>query len=239
MCHDQKVVANQVIFVANKHYYTIMEKKIKMFFAAMFVASSTCLAQANYQDDYFNHSWEKDSGGNKMLTINYNPMTLIGTTEDLHAVCLEVTGLHSLSHQYPLYLDGGVGFGITFGPKITTGENSLDDEPNLFFLSVKIPLNVGYKIELDDDCFIFPYMGVYVRGNIAGSYLSEGSTLDAFSKERVGENNVFKYIQAGYGCGVKLAVGHFCMGFGYERDVNEIAYKNKSASNKISFGYRF
>lgn len=216
-----------------------MGKKFKMFFAAMLASSSACMAQTNYQDDYYNHSWKNSSDENKMVTISYNPMTLISTSEDLHAACLEVTGLHSLSRQYPVYLDGGIGFGVTFGSKTTTGRGSLDNKPNLFFISVKVPLNVGYKIELDDDCFIFPYMGAYVRGNIAGSYLSEDSTLDAFSKSTVEEENAFKYVQAGYGCGVKLAIGRFCMGFGYERDVNEIAYRTKSASNKISFGYRF
>lgn len=210
-----------------------MKRRFISFVVAIITASSACVAQVYYD------KWGDNHTRNKFVTVSYNPMTLIGTADEFHSVAFDITGFNSISSNFPVYLDFGMGISCTFGSKDTTGKGDLKYDNKFYIISAKVPFNFGYKIDLNENCFIFPFMGVYLRGNLGGGYIINGSSSDMFSESKVGEENAFKYVQAGYSYGIKMAVGRFCMGVAYEKDVNYITYKTKAASNKISFGYRF
>lgn len=193
-----------------------MKKKLLVFAAVVLTAISFCNAQ------------------NRCITsLSYSPSTFVSTGEDFHSVSLDVSSINPIrGHEYFCF-EPGFGISGTFGKRFQGEYRS-----NLYFISFKLPLQVGYKIRLSDKDFIYPHMGCYARANLFGHYSIDDSNIDAFSKSKVGDA-ALKYVQAGYVYGVKIVSGRLCLGVSYERDVNNIAYNTKSASNKVSIGYMF
>ena len=126
-------------------------------------------------------------------------------------------------------------------------------------LGLTIPLNVVYKININDKLALKPYTGFYLRVNLMSksndkmevSIPSEFSQyVDAsdyewdedynnFDKDDVGEDGTWNRVQFGWQIGATLDINKFNVGIGYALDFNEIAEKTKCGIFSARLGFNF
>lgn len=120
-----------------------------------------------------------------------------------------------------------------------TGEYSrttIKAKAKFSMLSVKIPINIMYSIDISDAFSIQPYAGVYGRINIFAKQKyeagGESETYDMFNKSDIKELSgkedfVWKRFQVGWNAGVKFRIAKkVSIGAGYYMDIMKImSYK--------------
>ena len=124
-----------------------------------------------------------------------------------------------------------------------SGELYNEDEVTLSasMFSLKVPVTLGYKVDVADQFSILPYAGLYLRGNLAGTLTyeyewdDEEEELDLFDKDE-GDANRFQF---GMHVGVRCLVNNFNFGIGYGFDFNELAEDIKTSSLNFTIGYNF
>ena len=107
--------------------------------------------------------------------------------------------------------------------------------------SLKVPVTLGYKVDIADQFSILPYAGLYLKGNLAGTltyeddYYDEEKDSDLFDEDE-GDGNRFQF---GMHVGVRCLVNNFNFGIGYGFDFNELAEDVKTSSLNFTIGYNF
>ena len=218
-----------------------MRKKILSFIMAVLAVTSVCSAQTEkYKGDYY---FYRKSHNNEVINLSYNMPVLMhanGSVENLHGVSLDYTRMISLCEHSPLFIETGIGFGGYFGKKFTEPvDETWTDKEDVYFITAKVPVNFGYKINFNNQDFIFPYMGIYLRSGLWGHYLVGEEEIDAFSKSTVGDINAVKYFQCGWGCGVRFTIGQLGLGVGIEKDFHNMMLDTRMTVSKVSVGYVF
>lgn len=158
------------------------------------------------------------SEGWKGVKATYNNFEL----EDFDAISSFSIGYvqgFKILESLPVFVEGGVNAIYTTG----------DIEEGLKYTSIaaEIPVNIGYKFNINDDISLFPYLGVTARYNITGEAEADGFSEDA---------DKFQY---GWQVGLTANYANYNLGVSYGADLNEIYEETKTTSIKISVGYNF
>lgn len=155
------------------------------------------------------------SEGWKGVKASYN----IFEIEDCDAISAFSVGyVHSFNvvESLPIFVEGGLNAIYASG--------DVEDGVKYTGIAAEIPVNVGYKVALNDDFSLFPYVGVTGRYNIKGEI------------EDVDDADKFQY---GWQVGVTANYSNYNIGVSYGADLNEIFEETKTTSIKISVGYNF
>lgn len=212
-------------------------KKIRTFFAAMAIlfaatANAQSTTPAPEGADTGRKAWSN-------VVVSYNVTNFdidMDVSQDyIHGVDFGYLYTTSLFDNVPLYLEGGLLANYTFGKLYDRYDFSISTS----LLSLRIPVNVGYKVSLGKQFLLMPYAGVYLKGNLAGEmtvdYRGEDEDFDMFEND---EGNGER-IQAGMNVGLRCFVNCFTFGVGYGFDFNELMDDTECSNVQFSLGVCF
>ncbi|MBQ4063637.1 MAG: porin family protein [Bacteroidaceae bacterium] len=166
----------------------------------------------------FTSTINAQSEGWKGVKASYN----IFEMEDCDAISAFSIGyVHSFNivNSLPIFVESGI------NAIYATGD--VEEDVKYTGIAAEIPVNIGYKIALNDDFSLFPYVGVTGRYNITGK-------IEVSDEEEKADK--FQY---GWQVGLNASYNNFNIGASYGADFNEIFEKTKTTSIKISVGYNF
>ena len=164
----------------------------------------------------------------------------------------------SIAKKVPLFIETGLGLNFA-RIKNTESESdefygytvSYEDKETTTMLGLTIPVNLVYKVQLNDKLALKPYTGFYLRANLMskgkdectvtmdGESETEEETWNNFDKDDVGEEGTWNRVQFGWQIGATLDINKFNVGLGYALDFNEIAEKTKCGIFSVRLGYNF
>lgn len=192
------------------------------------------------------------------LRVSYNNFGFDGDEgEDLDAINgIEVGYVKSyqITKNMPVFLETGVSLSYVFGEVLDESEEYYDgyDEYEYKYklsysmFSVIVPVNVGYKLALDEKLSVFPYFGLTFKGNITGTL--EVDEEHPYYGEESGEYNVFddddmddpyNRFQIGWQVGASLNYNNLNLGLSYGADIMELGKKLDTNSFKVTLGVNF
>ena len=229
--------------------------RIKFFLIACLLGMTTgAFAQfANSKSSSYNANTDGWQG----LRVSYHPMSLVPDKGDN----MGMTGFSagyvkgiSLSPQVPIFLEAGAN--LTWAFKNLTDnmepeDDYLDDySAKLNMLSINIPVNFGYKYDVNERFSIYPYIGVNFRINAIGKFKigfeyddkTENESFNVFDSDdmdELGMGDAWKRFQAGWQIGVAFNIDRFTLATSYGKDFTEISKKVKVAMPSITIGYNF
>ncbi len=166
----------------------------------------------------FTSTINAQSEGWKGVKASYN----IFEMEDCDAISAFSIGyVHSFNivNSLPIFVESGI------NAIYATGD--VEEDVKYTGIAAEIPVNIGYKIALNDDFSLFPYVGVTGRYNITGK-------IEVSDEEEKADK--FQY---GWQVGLNASYNNFNIGASYGADFNEIFEETKTTSIKISVGYNF
>lgn len=190
----------------------------------------------------------------------YNPGVLLpesGSNETFNAFSVGANTELKLSNSIPLYFGTGIGFQFSFlnesesGLLYTTaGTFKAKAEADIFLMSIKVPLNLSYSIDLPDaPVSIIPVAGFDLRFNTIGNAkikavvngVSVSKTVSIFNSDEMGgSSNTANRFQVGAHFGVNFKLWQkFLIGYSYQLDFNEIAPNLHVNQHNITLGYCF
>lgn len=161
-----------------------------------------------------------------------------------------------VSQNIPLFVEAGANvmwttkdFADDFVDYLEDYDEYLDDwKVKLNMFSVNIPVNFGYKYQINDNIALFPYVGVNFRVNAFGKVKEEwgddSESYDVFKKDDMRDlellgGDAWKRFQFGWQIGVALHANKFSVSASYGKDFSEIAKKVKVAMPSITVGWNF
>ena len=220
--------------------------------AAMFlIASLATPSNANAQNSSGNvvslDSWET-------IKLSYSPTTFESITDDMDfkGFSFEYIKGQNVVDNKPIFLEWGIGAEILN----YTDEDSeyyegyrINVEEAINIADIYIPVNIGYKLAINNNTTIMPYVGIKAQLNIfaeermevsAGTY-SEEETLNLFDREDMGDNYV-KRVWVGWHIGATIEMNKWSVGIRYGKSFNDKVINDiysKVAATTISVGYFF
>lgn len=234
-------------------------KKIKLFLVACLLGMAAT-ASAQFANSKHSSSNSGNTDEWQGVRISYHPMSLVPDKGDN----LGLTGFSagyvkgiSLSQNVPIFLEAGAN--LLWASKDLADDLGLEEDfedyldgysAKLNMLSLNIPVNFGYKYEVNDKFSIYPYIGVNFRINALGTFKmeieyegeTESETYNVFNDEDMGElgmGDAWKRFQAGWQIGVAFNINKFTLAASYEKDFTEISKKVKVSMPSITVGYNF
>lgn len=161
----------------------------------------------------------------------------------------------SISKGLPLFLETGASLLWVNGDLREYNEDFSDEYENdiieektsVNMFSLIVPVNVGYKFDINEDFSVFPYAGAYFRANITGKLKDElndhletqdnySNEIDMFDKDE-GDGSRF---QVGLQIGTTLNYKEtYNLGISYGFDINEVMKKVDSSKFAVTLGYNF
>lgn len=259
---------------------TLMIMVISLGASAQFVGGNT--ANANVKQNK-----TADYDGWMSFKLSYNPMTLDadGDLEDLFDDDLDdLTKFRGFSGEFltginvvkgmPVFIETGLGFLYTSSKYEDDGsedgeyyngyeyvyyEYSWREEYKMKFMSLYVPINLSYRLSLNDQISIMPYLGLKARFNISGTmdmyYEDEysGGIIDNYDEEESfswfddgdmeewfdDEIDPAKRFQLGWQIGMNVELNNFLLGVSYGSDFGQILEDCKFKTTSLSIGYKF
>ncbi len=211
--------------------------KIRNFFAVLaFISAAAANATATVQS-YGSAVHEKKRWSNVALSynaVNFD-MDMDVDHDFIHGIDLGYLYAVSLSANVPLYIEGGLLANCAFGELYA--RNGVSISASVF--SLKVPLNLGYKVNLGRKFSLLPYAGLYFKGNLDGEvsfeYKGEDEDYDMFDKD---EGNGERF-QFGMNAGIRCYVSNFSIGVAYGLDFNEVMDDTDVSGISLSVGLCF
>lgn len=190
------------------------------------------------------------------VRVSYNSFTLDSEFRNFDAVSgLEVGYVKSfsISKKLPLYLETGASLLWVAGDLYDYSEAEEDyisiDKGSVNMASLMIPVNVGYKYDIDENLSVFPYAGAYLKLNIVGKMETElyetnagvvsedeSSDMDMFDKDEGDGDRLQVGLQIGATLNYKET---YNLGISYGFDINEVMKKVDSSKFAVTLGYNF
>lgn len=200
--------------------------KIKLILLIAIFITSLPLSAKSDVDPYLENQYSKNAIAAKSwnsISIGYNVTDMWGS--NMSGVKLEYTRASLLSKDYPLFIDYGVTGRWLF---------NLEQDWATHFVDVTIPVNVGYKLQLDDRLGFYPYFGAHIKTYLLGEDQCDGKWEDLFN------NNDFSLqrVQFGLQLGVDLHVNKMIFGIGYSHDLTDLD-SEKIGIVELKAGFKF
>ena len=222
-------------------------------------------------DEDYDYYWESYNTPWKGLRFSYD-RTFVNIdiddapSQDMNGFSLGYVQSFSIAKKLPLFFETGAGINFArYSDSESDSETiygytiSAENKWSTTTLGLTIPLNVVYKININDKLALKPYTGFYLRVNLMSksndkmevSIPSEFSQyVDAsdyewdedynnFDKDDVGEDGTWNRVQFGWQIGATLDINKFNVGIGYALDFNEIAEKTKCGIFSARLGFNF
>lgn len=205
--------------------------------AACLVAMATTASAQFMGGGSASSSSSSDGEGYTSIRLHYNNFEIEpknGSYDAIPSFGISLVKGWAISQDMPLFLEAGV------GASYTTGELYKDEDLGLKWeysaISAEIPVNIGYKFQINDEFAIMPFVGVSARYNITCK--AEGKPYGENAYDKKAEDDVKKF-QFGWQIGARAMYNQFSVGVSYGADLNEIAKDSKAKSLIISVGYNF
>lgn len=167
------------------------------------------------------------------IFVQYNPSKLKadGASKSFTSFSLGYSKTFDISQETPLFLE--VGGAIQFST-YSNGEHH-KEKFSFNFYSLKIPVNFGYTLQVNDNIAVAPYVGLTARGNVYGRGKSGYERGDLF-----GDEFDWKRFQVGWQVGANVKfLNSFFVGYSFGTDFNKIAQKTKVQTHSITLGLSF
>lgn len=228
-------------------------KKIKYCLTMMLLACST-MSFAQFSNGGGSKSSAADTEAWKGLRFSYDMTTPRWTgSGDGYESSYKFNGftlgyVHAFNiAQLPLFIETGAG--VSFA-RYSDSEDDLTYKETM--LGLRIPVNLVYKVQINDKLAIKPFTGFYLRANLMakGAYSSDdsetqemideywdGGDVNFFDKDDV--EDTWNRVQFGWQIGATLDINKFNIGIGYALDFNEIAEKTKLGIFSATVGFNF
>lgn len=260
---------------------TLMIMVISLGASAQFVGGTQTNTNSKQNISTNNDGWMS-------FKLSYNPMTLDagGDLEDylfdddyddlakFRGFSGEIlTGINVVKGM-PVFIETGLGFLYTSskyededsgeeefynGYEYIYYEYSWREEYKMKFMSLYVPINLSYRLSLNDQISIMPYLGLKARFNISGTMdmyyeeeLSGGisdydddeesfSWFDDGDMEEWFDDEIdpAKRFQLGWQIGMNVELNNFILGVNYGSDLGEILEDCKFKTTSLSIGYKF
>lgn len=252
-----------------KHLFLTLFMVVSMMASAQFVGStgSTNKSKSNVNTD----NWYS-------FRLSYNPMTLDagGNLEDyffdddyddltkFKGFSGEFKAAFNVVQGIPLFLEAGLGFLYSSSKYEDSGTEEWYDEYygyveydweeniGIKFMSLYVPLNIGYKLSLNESISVMPYLGLKARYNLNAKFLEEYTDndetedyeTDLFDTKEMKDNwgeDPFKAkrFQLGWQIGADVEISNFILGVSYGSDLGEIMKDCKFKTTQLSLGLKF
>ena len=235
----------------------------KIFIMAACLVAMATTASAQFMGGGYASSSSSDGEGYTSIRLHYNNFEIEpkeGSFDAVPSFGISLVKGWAISQDMPLFLEAGV------GASYTTGELVKDEYGKYEYsaISAEIPVNIGYKFQINDDFAIMPFVGVSARYNITGKTEVKANDGDGYydddyhggyyakagydygyddgyddDYENEGAEKDAKKFQFGWQIGARAMYNQFSVGVSYGADFNEIAEDCKAKSLIISVGYNF
>lgn len=178
------------------------------------------------------------------LRVSYKPITIEvdGDEEDMTGFSADYVFSYKLSEDTPIFLESGIGYQYA---------SCDEDWLEITLHSLNIPLNIGYKHFFNEKVSIMPFVGINLKGNIAGTWKLGNEEIDMFDEDEIEEfaeyadldadDLVWKRFQIGWQIGVGLNFNSFYAGVGFGGDLSKLAEESfeKLKTTSITVGLNF
>lgn len=185
------------------------------------------------------------------LRVSFHPISLCpdkGDSMSATAFSLGYVKSFGVSQNIPLFVETGANVMWTSKDFADEYDDFFDEEEKfkLNMFSVNIPVNFGYKYQINDNIALFPYIGANFRVNVSGKLKWEdeddSESFDVFKKDDMKEweffgEDTWKRFQFGWQIGVALHANKFSVSASYGKDFSEISKKTKVAMPSITVGW--
>ena len=165
--------------------------------------------------------------------------------------------------KLPLFIETGAGVSFArYSDSETASEGGVSAEASesINMFALRIPVNLVYKVQINDKMAIKPFTGFYLRANLMGKanekmevsipseYQQYGinasdyeydEDYNLFDEDDMGKDGTWKRVQFGWQIGATLDINKFNIGIGYALDFNEIAEKTKCGIFSANIGFNF
>ena len=190
-----------------------------LFVATLLIGSCTT-AMAQFSNAVGSSSTEIAPYYNR-LTLGYNA-TLSSQNKDfsyyldtkiptLNGFAIKYIHGFGLSKYIPLYIETGLKANMGFGAL-----DVYDDyKPDIYLLSFGVPINISYRLGLNDNISLQPYTGLNFKVNALGKIKQGSQSIDIFSEDVDKAGNRF---QMGWQIGLGFNFNKFYLGIEYGLD---------------------
>lgn len=165
-----------------------------------------------------------------MIRAGYSPYTIKsdGTSVNLGGVMAGFSAGNYVSSSIPLYVDYGVDFHYAW-----KSWTVIDEKLKLNLLSGVIPVNIGYKFDVEGSVLSFsPYAGLSAGINIVANGTLDGESVNLFD----GDGSLNRF-QLGVQIGIKISINDkVVIGYEYKPFVTEMAESTKTSYNTFYIG---
>ncbi len=213
-------------------------KKMKLIVMAMLLACTT----SSFAQDTTPWKGVRVSYDYTMASIDYEG----ADDKNFNGATVSYVHAFNIVKNMPLFVETGAGLSFASYSDSEEGEGYKEEwSTNLF--SAKIPVNLVYKFNINDQFTLRPYTGFYLRANISGKEKTEWSgegdsgdeSSNLFDEDDMGKDGTWNRFQFGWQIGTTLDYKQYNIGINYGLDFNEIAEKTKTSSLSVVFGYNF
>lgn len=224
--------------------------------AMLFIASLAAPSKANAQNS-LNTSISLDSW--KTIKFSYSSSTLefdnIYNIDDMdfNVFSFEYLEGYNIIDNKPVFLEWGIGAEVM---NMKDEESAIIEgtyiaaETSTTIVDFYIPVNIGYKLAINNNTTIMPYVGIKAQLNIfaeermevsAGTY-SEKETINLFDRKDMGDNYV-KHGWLGWHIGATVEINNWSIGVRYGKSITDEFINKiddcKFTSTTVSVGYFF
>lgn len=166
------------------------------------------------------------------IRAGYSPYTLKSDSSiNAGGVMAGFSAGNYVSSSVPLYVDYGVDLHYAWKTW-----NVINEKLKLNFLSAVIPVNIGYKFDVQGSVLSFsPYAGLAAGINIVANGSYDGESESLFDDD--GESGSWKRFQLGAQVGIKITINNkFVLGYEFRPFITEVSESLKSSFNTFYIG---
>lgn len=157
--------------------------------------------------------------------------------ESLNGVSVEYLFGKNIVQNMPVFLEYGIN--ATWGMHTESDDYYSDYDVTQNYLNITVPINIAYKLALNDDLTIEPHVGVGARFNALGTLSCDGESISYFDKKDVGKDATWNRFQITGQAGIGICIQQYYLGWEYSWNFMELAKKTKMNTHYISFGINF
>lgn len=213
----------------------------------LLVAAALCVsatASAQFASSSSNTSLGVSSGNSTpdsytRFKVSYATETFDGNRDyeifedPFKGVSMELLAGKSISSSMPLYVEYGL------NATWTKWTDEDDDDYTTTTLNLKVPVNLAYKLSINDDFSIDPHAGLGFRFNLLGKMDDGDDDYSFFDKDDINKEFLWNRFQLCGQVGVGICYQQLYLGWEYSWSFMEIYKKTKTKANFISLGVNF